>query len=275
LFSIIDGENALIKNLGLIAPNISADTERTGTIVGWMKNGHIDGCYVIDGNITGKFVVGAFIGSNGGIINNSYAISITSGIQFVGGFSGINTGTISNCYANSSVSNHATASGWSGFGGLVGQNDGVVTNCYAIGNTSATMGYIGGLVGRNHNSIVNCYAISDVSGKGDIGGLIGLNSGSITNCYSVGNVIGMDNIGGLVGQGRNGEAINSFWDIETSELTTSDGGTGKTTVEMKTAGIFLEAGWDFVDETVNGTENIWWILERQDYPRLWWETAEH
>ncbi len=22
----------------------------------------------------------------------------------------------------------------------------------------------------------------------------------------------------------------------------------------------------------NGTEDIWWILEGQDYPRLWWET---
>ena len=24
-------------------------------------------------------------------------------------------------------------------------------------------------------------------------------------------------------------------------------------------------------ETPNGTEDIWWILEGQDYPRLWWE----
>jgi hypothetical protein len=36
--------------------------------------------------------------------------------------------------------------------------------------------------------------------------------------------------------------------------------------------MFLEAGWDFVDEATNGNEDIWWILERQDYPRLWWET---
>ena len=21
----------------------------------------------------------------------------------------------------------------------------------------------------------------------------------------------------------------------------------------------------------NGTDDIWWILEGQDYPRLWWE----
>ena len=33
----------------------------------------------------------------------------------------------------------------------------------------------------------------------------------------------------------------------------------------------LDAGWDFVGETANGTEDLWWILEGKDYPRLWWE----
>jgi hypothetical protein len=35
---------------------------------------------------------------------------------------------------------------------------------------------------------------------------------------------------------------------------------------------FLEARRDFVDETANGTEDIWWIDEGKDYPKLWWET---
>ena len=61
----------------------------------------------------------------------------------------------------------------------------------------------------------------------------------------------------------------SFWDIQTSGQTTSAGGTGKTTVEMQTANTFLEAGWDFVEETENGTDDIWWILDGQNYPRLW------
>jgi hypothetical protein len=26
-----------------------------------------------------------------------------------------------------------------------------------------------------------------------------------------------------------------------------------------------------VGETENGTEDIWWINEGKDYPRLWWE----
>jgi len=29
-----------------------------------------------------------------------------------------------------------------------------------------------------------------------------------------------------------------------------------------------------VGETANGTEDIWWIDEGKDYPRLWWEGDE-
>jgi len=53
-----------------------------------------------------------------------------------------------------------------------------------------------------------------------------------------------------------------------------DDSSGKTTAEMQTATTFLEAGWDFVDETDNGTDDIWWILEGQEYPKLWWEHNE-
>ena len=37
----------------------------------------------------------------------------------------------------------------------------------------------------------------------------------------------------------------------------------------------LEAGWDFVDETANGADSIWWTIKGQDYPRLTWELAEN
>jgi hypothetical protein len=30
-----------------------------------------------------------------------------------------------------------------------------------------------------------------------------------------------------------------------------------------------------IAETENGTDDIWWILEGQDYPRLWWELDEN
>jgi len=40
---------------------------------------------------------------------------------------------------------------------------------------------------------------------------------------------------------------------------------------MQQAETLLDAGWDFIGETANGTEEIWWINEGKDYPRLWWK----
>jgi len=67
-----------------------------------------------------------------------------------------------------------------------------------------------------------------------------------------------DYVGGLVGGTSNwGSASNSFWDIYSSGQSSSVTGTGKTTVEMKTAGTFVNAGWDFELETGNGSNNYW------------------
>ncbi|MHC4204769.1 MAG: GLUG motif-containing protein, partial [Planctomycetota bacterium] len=139
-------------------------------------------------------------------------------------------------------------------------------------------------------TIINCYAKGGVSGNYCIvGGLVGQNyAGTIKNCYSVGHVQGPSepvflplDVGGLIGnESDNGTVITSFWDTQTSGQATSAGGLPNTggiplqTNEMQTATIFLIVGWDFVDENLNGTEDIWWILEGQDYPRLWWEAHD-
>jgi hypothetical protein len=46
------------------------------------------------------------------------------------------------------------------------------------------------------------------------------------------------------------------------------------TGEMWMASTFLDAGWDFVGETANGGDDLWWIDEGRDYPRLWWEVVD-
>ncbi|UCG57108.1 MAG: hypothetical protein JSU70_19860 [Phycisphaerales bacterium] len=33
----------------------------------------------------------------------------------------------------------------------------------------------------------------------------------------------------------------------------------------------LDAGWDLVGESANGTEDIWLVIEGQDYPKLTWQ----
>jgi hypothetical protein len=71
--------------------------------------------------------------------------------------------------------------------------------------------------------------------------------------------------------------MNAGWadalagDREPGECCDADGGVGLTTAEMQTASTFRDGGWDFVDETANGTDDTWRIDESQDYQRLWWE----
>jgi hypothetical protein len=164
-------------------------------------------------------------------------------------------------------------------GGLVGLNEyGQVIRCFSTGEVSGGTG-VGGLVGSNNlgGLVVRCYSTTAVNGQKDVGGLVGFNDGDITRCYSAGLVNASEGsnglgIGGLVGYG--GVVSQCFWDIETSGRIASKGGIGMTTAAMQTATTFLKAGWDFVDEVENGTEDIWWILEGQDYPRLIWEFTE-
>jgi hypothetical protein len=161
-----------------------------------------------------------------------------------------------------------------GVGGLVGMNCGRIAASYSTGSVNGA-GAVGGLVGANYyrSSIANRHSSALVSGCcSSVGGLVGANHGPITNSYSSGLVSGAGYVGGLVGW--NGAIVEtSFWDIQTSGQSKSAGGTGKTMAEMRAAKTFLNAGWDFVDETANGTEDIWWIDEGKDYPRLWWEAV--
>lgn len=156
-------------------------------------------------------------------------------------------------------------------GGIVGYNDGRVVYCYSTGTINGSS-HIGGLIGHNNQAITDCYSTVSVSGKDYIGGLVGNNSGNIANSYSVGSVSGDLAMGGLVGD-SSGNVFASFWDTETSGRWYSHRGIGKTTAEMQMAKTFIEEGWDFIDEVTNGTEDIWWIDEGKDYPRLWWELS--
>jgi len=210
---------------------------------------------------TGRDYIGLFgwVGNGGQIKNLGLENADVNAVNgyYVGGLVGGNYfATITNCYSTGS------ASGNYGVGGLVGYClQGMITNSYFSGSVLGS-GYVGGLVGGNHwGTITNCYSTGSVLGDSQVGGLVGENYyGAITICYSTANVDGIEFVGGLVGYAVEGEAVNSFWDIETSYCNTSADGTGKTTVEMKTKSTFTDAGWDFVE--------IWGIGENQTYPFL-------
>jgi len=264
------GYNSGIISNCSVTGNVTAVSKDAGGLLGF-NDGEITDCYAL-GNVKSELVAGGLIGHNKGPVKAcSFSGSVeeegTHGGWCSGGLIGYNYSTVESCHFNGDIT------GSSYTGGLIGLNGSTVSSCSASGNVTGTW-CVGGLVGRNGGSLLNCYAIGSVNGTEHVAGLTGLNDNPIICCYSSCTVTGQQKTGGLVGK-RNyrGEVSNSFWDVVTSGQITSAGGTGKTTVEMQTASTFLEAGWDFVGETENGTEDIWWILEGQDYPRLWWEDS--
>ncbi|MCX7668666.1 MAG: hypothetical protein N2439_01150, partial [Anaerolineae bacterium] len=89
--------------------------------------------------------------------------------------------------------------------------------------------------------------------------------GIVDKSYATGSVTGSDYVGGLVGVvWIFGMVTASFWDTQTTGQTTSAGGTGKTTAEMKQLATF--AGWDIDD--AGGTGAVWRIYDGQTYPLL-------
>jgi hypothetical protein len=242
LFGYVDNPDARIMDVELISPHIDAQGGLyIGSLVGRLKAGIIDGCYAQDVNISGKYHVGGLVGQNYGAIVNCKASGSIMGKEYIGG--------------------------------LVGSKSrGNVMGCFSTGSVLGEEGAVGGLVGYNlSGGITFCYSQSSVHGDWQVGGLVGNNRDRITECFSTGAVSGENYVGGLVGYNGGGTISTSFWDIETSGQTTSPSGIGLATVGMQTARTFLDAGWDFVDETANGTEDIWCVLEGLDYPRLWWE----
>jgi hypothetical protein len=300
-FKYVVGTNSEIKDLGLIPPDVNAGTlDYVGSMVGQISYGSITNCWSDGGSITGGDFVGGLVGlSEFGNIYNSYSSTNVMGDKNVGGLCGCNSrGTVSNCYTEGSmvearlrvggvvglnsageVSNcYAAVSviGETSVGGLVGFNAlGIVINSYSESSVAGKGDYrnkIGGLVGENYDGTAsNCYASGNVTGYDNLGGLLGYNFGSITNCYATASVSGSGSKGGLVGYNVEGSIISaSFWDVNSSGLGVSDGGIPKTTAEMQTRSTFTDAGWDFVGETANGTDDVWVIRNGLDYPKLVW-----
>jgi len=228
----------VVRNLRVVDANIAGSGDYVGALAGC--NGEA---------INGGWPVG-WLTEDGGVLANCDSTGTVSGQNMVGGLVGVNVGRVITSSSSCEVS------GEEHIGGLAGINLASINKSYSAGATTGTYG-VGGLVGSAGgysfssseipDSIIACYSTGTVRGEAGVGGLVGVNSSSITS---------------------------SFWDTETSRQAASGGGTGLTTAEMQTASTFLDVGWDFIGETENGTDDIWWILEGQDYPRLWWELVE-
>ncbi|MBN1506531.1 MAG: hypothetical protein JW955_06780 [Sedimentisphaerales bacterium] len=203
--------------------------------------------------------------------------------QEVGGLVGhLSEGTITRCFVRGGC-----ISGDQRVGGLVGSNSGTIELSYSA--ASAVNGdCAGGLTGSNfRGSMRRCYALGEVTGGYCAGGLAGESlEGIMQECYAASGSVRGVCAGGVVGNRYSARITASFWDKQTSGLNEAcgwaewpdkcDNEPGKTTAQMQMAGTFLSSGWDFAGETGNGSEDIWWILEGQSYPRLYWElTADN
>ena len=265
------GENYGRKLTNCLTTGTVTGDHGIGGLVGNNAEGEINDCNSA-ASVQGGDNVGGLAGASWGTITQCCTTGNVSGNRSLGGLVGYNCGPLTKCFATGSVKGNA------GAGGLAGINCDVISYCYSNSNVSVENDVVGGLVGNNSwdsAAINNSYATGNIEGTNYVGGLAGYNRNIISKCYSTGKVSGIYDIGGLVGDNSGGSIIVCFWDVETSGLENSDGGNGKTTAEMQTESTFTDAGWDFMDETENGTEDIWWILEGQDYPRLWWELTEN
>jgi hypothetical protein len=260
-----DGQGYEIYDLFINRPDESA----VGLFAVVEAGGVIENVGLVNGNITGYEAVGSLVGCNLGTVMNSFANGRVIGDLDAGSLVGVNDGTVSNSYSSGSLT------GRDGIGGLVGKNEGTMSNSYSI-VTMIGNDFIGNLVGVNGGTVSNSYTSGTVNGNAFVGGLVGRNEGAVSNCYSTGNVTGDEYIGGLVGQNLYGVVSSSFWDTQTSGQANSDGGTGKSTEEMKHISTFSGASWNIIavdDASDRNTGYTWNIVDDVTYPFLSWQSV--
>lgn len=281
--SDIDLNNVTLTPVGKYYPEV----------FGGIFNGNRHIIYNAEVNMPNSDYVGlfGFVYLDGQIHNLGLNNVKIIGNKNTGGLIGKSYGIVSKCYSNGAVDGNEYV------GGLIGTSIGDLTQSYSFcsvnGNSS-----VGGLVGKSFNKfIISCYSNGSVIGNFYIGGLIGQtyfyedtydSIGFIDKCYSNCKVSGNLSVGGFIGGGSIYSRVlppsiplisDCFWDIQTSCTSNGIGNynpdpngiIGKTTAEMYDPNTFINASWDFIGETINGPNDIWWILEGKDYPRLWWQ----
>lgn len=209
-----------------------------------------------EGSVAGHYYTGGLCGSSndGTSIVNCYSTCSVAGHDGTGGLCGnLDAGSVLDSYATGTVTSGDNVTG---VGGLCGASaSGSIMACYAAGAVSVgSNGYqVGGLCGEHQSGMIsNCYATGAVAvadGSSSVGGFAGYNGGTVGAAYSVGAVTvgaSTSQVGGFCGYNKS-VITGSFWDTETSGMSSSSGGTGRTTAQMQTESTFTEAGWDFAE----------------------------
>jgi len=233
LFEHVTGE---IRDLKLVGAVVEGNKSGTGALVGYLEKGGILRCAAVNVSVAGNMCVGGLVGSADGIVSRCWSTGSVSGVWYTGGVVGqVGRGTLAHSYSKARVTGGESTGGLTG--GTV-REEAIVDSCYAQGPVKGTL-YVGGLVGQ-------------------------VVAGRVFRCYATGEVTGNQYAGGLAGYGRAlALVMDCLWDTQSSKQTTSVGGTGKTTVEMKTMDTYLAKNWDFWQ--------TWTICEGVNYPVLLWQ----
>lgn len=213
-----DGGGHTISNLFINRPT----TDSVGLFSETYTTSQIKNVFLEDVDITGKKYTGALIGDatkQGSNILSCGMSGDVTGNDYTGGLLGNanHSLTLSKCFSKGTI----------------------------IGNN-----YTGGLVGNlgNTTDIDDCYNQASVSGADYVGGFAAVigNGSTVDNIYSSGSVAATgSHVGGLFASRGTTTVSNSFWDTEASGQSSSAGGTGRTTSEMKAKLTYADVGWNF------------------------------
>ncbi len=233
---------------------------------------------------------GVFDGNGHCIFNFTY--QYTGYMTYVGLFGAINSGGVKNLKVVNPMIDVPDASYVGTIAGHLGTNV-AIRDCCVLGGAITAENDVGGVVGElYHGSVVYSCNTATVQGNNNVGGIVGYAYGGfvtdsyssgdiiaasscggaigdmnkyawIIRCYSTGAVSGSSYAGGLVGTST-GRSYRCFWDVTTSNQTSSAEGIGLPTAEMKQVEAYV--GW--------GCSGMWVLDEGVDYPRLIWENTE-
>jgi len=272
-----DGQGFYIENLEIDMPS----TDYVG-LFGFCSDANLNEINLINATVSGNYYVGSLCGFMTDLVsvNECFTHGNVSGSYYVGGMIGYVTSSVivsitksksyTNVYGNGSYIGGFIGRFYFNYTGDYSSSANAFEECYSTGDVSLSSRMIrfniGGFIGYFYLSNVSfsmfndCYSTGSVSSDLGyyVGGFIGyLASASISNCYSIGSATGSSYVGGFIGYGALNSISSCYWDIEASGNSTSAGGSGRTTSQMKTQSNY--SGWDFT--------NVW-TKNTIDYPKL-------
>lgn len=265
---LFTGNSGTIKNVRIrafVSKPLTDPTSSLGGIIAGYNFGTITSVNT-SGKVTAP-MAGGIVGQNFGMIEYSASNSSVTGIA-AGGLVGENTGTswsigtISHSYflngLVTGVSQYSSVGGIAGWGTSSGsqmQYPSIIIESFSTGSVRGFGYRIGGLSGTNFGNISSSYATGPVTagllGEAgvDAGGAVAFNPGTINTSFVVGRVKSAGQTGGLVpGNFNTLNVRHSYWDVQTTGQMTSNGGTPRTTLQLKSApplAFGKKAGWGF------------------------------